>query len=508
MAGVRVRELLVCVVLVGVAISPVGPTDAAERTPGSAPANDDGGPPEIVIEVDVDAEATAVQRATEADYSPAPVPDLADPPGGLDMRRPRLGPGGLYLPRDAADPDILVVRGTYYLFSTNTTEANVPTWSSPDLATWRYRGDALPELPRWANAAGGTTWAPSVHRVGGGYNLYFSALNESSGKFCIGVATASVPVGGPFRPRQRPLVCQPHRGGSIDPYLFADGRSGRFLLYKTDGNCCDIKAKLWSQRLTGDGLRVAGRPNELLFAGAEWEGGIIEGPTMVERGGRYHLFYSGNWWHTHHYAIGHAICESIRGPCFRSSDEPFMVNRSDGVGFGGPSIWEPPSGEVWMTYHGWYGPGVGYENGGVRAAFAHRLDFPDWRPPPTCFGVAATIIGTNGADTITGTPGRDVIVARDGADVVNGGGGADLVCGGAGDDAVRAGRGNDRIRGGPGRDTVNADGGKDAVQGGPGDDALRGGLGTDRVWGAGGSDVCWGESLRCEDERRTRHDGT
>ena len=340
-----------------------------------------GVPREVVVEGDEGAEPASVQRPTGSS-APAPSVTLRTPPAGFDLRRPSLGPGGLHLPRDAADPDMLVVGGTYYLFATNTSIANVPFYWSSDLSTWTYGGDALPSLPGWANSSGGTTWAPSVHRVGQAYNLYFSGRNNSTGRFCIGVATAAGPAG-PYVAAGNPLVCQTERGGSIDPYLFTDEQAARYLIYKTDGNCCGLATKLWSQRLTGDGLDLIGGPSELLFAGAPWEAGLIEGPTMVKRGGRYHLFYSGNWWHTHFYAIGHAVCQSINGPCYRSTTAtPYMGNRGDGVGFGGPSIWESPNGEVWMSYHGWYGRGVGYANGGVRAAFAHRLDFPDWLPPP------------------------------------------------------------------------------------------------------------------------------
>lgn len=455
-----------------------------------------------------DDEPPGEQRATRADV-PDPPPDrpLPEPPASLDLRRPSLGPGGLNLPRDAADPDILVVgAGTYYLFSTNSAATNVPVWKSTDLMTWDHQGDAMPDLPSWAATGGGTTWAPSVHRVGSAYNLYFSSMHVGRGRFCIGVATSADPAG-PYRPRPDPLVCQTRRGGAIDPFLFIAESGARFLIFKTDGNCCGLRTKLWSQRLTGNGLSLAGRASELMSAGAEWEEGVIEGPTMVERSGRFHLFYSGNWWNTHHYAIGHAVCEGVNGRCYRSSPTPFMTNRSDGVGFGGPSVWSSPSGETWMSYHGWFGAGVGYENGGVRAAFAHRLDFPDWSPPPTCYGLAATISGTSADDVIMGTRRSDVIVAGGGNDNINGVGGDDVICAGGGDDTVHGGKGHDRIRGEAGQDLVMADGGRDLVDGGPGGDELRGDLGQDRVWGGGGDDECWGERMRCETKHRTNHDG-
>jgi uncharacterized repeat protein (TIGR01451 family) len=53
---------------------------------------------------------------------------------------------------------------------------------------------------------------------------------------------------------------------------------------------------------------------------------------------------------------------------------------------------------------------------------------------PTCRGVAATIVGTRGADHLVGTPGRDVVVAFAGGDSIATLGGPDLICAGAGDD--------------------------------------------------------------------------
>lgn len=489
MGGARTLALAVALAVSALATAPVG----AQDEPG-------------VVGDDADAapaldQRTAGPRRIEGATGPLPAP-----PAGLDLRPPALGPGGLYLPRDAADPHIVAVGGAYVLYSTNTSAARVPVWESTDLISWRFVGDALPELPAWADATGETTWAPSVHRVGERFVLYFSGFRADRGRFCVGAATAPDPRG-PFRPRGKPLLCPPQAGGAIDPSVFDEPGTGRHLLYKTDENCCGRPAQLWTRRLRANGLATVGRSAKLLTARAGWEGGVIEGPTMVRRSGRTHLLYSGNWWNTHHYAVGHAVCEGARGPCYRSSDQPFMPNRSDGVGFGGPSVWEAPSGEVWMVYHGWFGPGVGYEHGGVRAAFGHRLDFPDWRPPPTCFGLAATVIGTSRAEVLVGTGGRDVIVGRGGDDLIDGRGGDDLLCGGPGDDEVRGGPGHDRLDGGKGRDRLAGGGGRDDIGGGPGDDVAWGGLGRDIVWGGGDRDECWGEQLRCEVRHRTRHDG-
>ena len=66
-------------------------------------------------------------------------------------------------------------------------------------------------------------------------------------------------------------------------------------------------------------------------------------------------------------------------------------------------------------------------------------------PPPACFGVPATIVGTAGNDVINGTAGNDVIVAGDGNDIINGNGGNDRICGDAGNDTINGGDGR-RLR--------------------------------------------------------------
>ncbi|MGH8589452.1 MAG: choice-of-anchor D domain-containing protein, partial [Gammaproteobacteria bacterium] len=87
-----------------------------------------------------------------------------------------------------------------------------------------------------------------------------------------------------------------------------------------------------------------------------------------------------------------------------------------------------------------------------------------------CFGVQATIVGTDGSDRINGTPGRDIIAALGGNDVINGRGGNDFLCGGKGADRIRGGTGKDRLDGGSGRDKLDGGAASDRCTGGPGTD--------------------------------------
>lgn len=115
---------------------------------------------------------------------------------------------------------------------------------------------------------------------------------------------------------------------------------------------------------------------------------------------------------------------------------------------------------------------------------------PNPTQPPTCAGVAATIVGTGGPDTLFGTAGRDVIAALGGDDKVFALAGNDLVCAGAGNDFVAAGRGSDRVLGGSGRDRLAGRAGRDVLKGQSGADVLNGGGAPDRLFGGPGLDVC------------------
>jgi glucose/arabinose dehydrogenase len=100
--------------------------------------------------------------------------------------------------------------------------------------------------------------------------------------------------------------------------------------------------------------------------------------------------------------------------------------------------------------------------------------------PPTCKGIPATIVGTDGSDVLSGTPGKDVIVGLGGNDKLSGLAGNDLICGGAGRDTLKGGKGNDKLYGEAGKDTLKGGPGKDTLKGGPGKDKLNGGPGKDK----------------------------
>ena len=111
---------------------------------------------------------------------------------------------------------------------------------------------------------------------------------------------------------------------------------------------------------------------------------------------------------------------------------------------------------------------------------------------PSCKGIPATIVGTNGNDVRKGTPGRDVIVGLAGNDKLSGLASNDLICGGSGKDTLKGGKGKDRLYGQKGEDTLKGGKGKDRLYGQKGEDTLKGAAGKDRLYGQKGKDTLKG----------------
>ena len=280
---------------------------------------------------------------------------------------------------DFPDPHVLLVGDSYYAYSTNSANQNLPVISSTDLATWRRERDGMPALPRWALPNFGNTWAPGVIQIGDTFIDYFVARDTQSDRQCIGLAVADNPIGPFSDDSQEPFICQVELGGSIDPYPFRDVNGKLYLYWKNDGNCCAKPVDLWVQPLSDDGLRLTGDPKELIERDQPWEIPLVENPAMVENDGSYYLFYSANRWDSHEYAVGYALCETVTGPCEKPLDEPIYMYTMDVFGPGGESVFAQADGDLVMAYHAWSPPNVGYPQG-VRSLRIDPLNFVDGSP--------------------------------------------------------------------------------------------------------------------------------
>lgn len=305
--------------------------------------------------------------------SSAALPSSAPSPEGQTYSNPVYA-------RDFPDPHVILASdGSYYAYATNGGTTNLPVLRSADLARWERIGDALPALPRWAKPNFGFTWAPGVMEIGDRFVLWFVARDAGSDRQCIGVATSDSPEGPFADDRDEPFICQADLGGSIDPYPFRD-EDGRLLVYwKNDGNCCAKPVGLWVQPLADDGLELQGEPVELIRRDQPWEIPLIENPAMVRDGDAYYLFYSANWWESHEYAVGYAVCETATGPCEKPLDAPVFQFTTEVMGPGGQAFFSDADDQVWMAYHAWTAPDVGYP-AGSRSLRIERARFENGAP--------------------------------------------------------------------------------------------------------------------------------
>jgi GH43 family beta-xylosidase len=315
-------------------------------------------------------------RGPVEDPDGAAVPERLDLVGGL-LRGVPIVQG------DFADPYALSERDAIYVYATNTVDANVPVIELPkdDALTGRYLGDAMPDLPSWTSK--GFQWAPAVWaRPDGRFVLYYATPSSpGSERMCISRALGSSPAG-PFRDDSTgAFICPLAQGGAIDPSVFVDD-GVPYLLWKSDGNCCELPTIIYSQRLSADGMSVDGEPTKLIDATAKWQAGIVEGPSMVRDGDRYLLFYSANDWDTVDYAIGVATCESVTGPCRATTDTAWMGSERQSLGPGGQEFVEAPTGGIWMVHHGWLPNQAGTPNG-QRRLYLDRISMHSGEELPT-----------------------------------------------------------------------------------------------------------------------------
>jgi beta-xylosidase len=257
------------------------------------------------------------------------------------------GEAPLFVPAYQAnfpDPFILPHDGRYLAYATNSDRGrqNVQMASSTDLVEWEplrdpsspdKLHDAMPALPPWAKR--GHTWAPEVLKTDAGYVLYFTARDRKSDWQCVGTATSADPLGPFTSEATEPLVCQGELGGTIDASPFRDADGQLYLYFKNDGNRIGKPTEIFVQRLSRDGLSLAGERISLLRNDTKWEAHVIEAPTMARTPGGYTMLFSANHfgWEENQrlspYAMGYARCEGPMGPCTDAPDNPVLYSYSD-----------------------------------------------------------------------------------------------------------------------------------------------------------------------------------
>lgn len=255
-----------------------------------------------------------------------------------------------------ADPFVLADGDSYLAFATNGPAGKIQTLRSSNLTEWEQVGDALPQLPEWSTP--GKVWAPEVVKHSEGrYLLYYTT--DSNGRQCVSVAVASKPEGPYQDDSTKPVVCQPDEGGSIDASPFTDTDGRRYLYWKNDGNAIGVDTWIYVQKVSADGLTLTGDRHKLIKQDLPWEGNLVEAPFMLERNGKYHLFYSANAYDKADYAVGHAVCTSAVGPCQKDPD-PVLATSNDAAGPGHNMVLRKGD-RYWFVYHAWDPAAVGVD---------------------------------------------------------------------------------------------------------------------------------------------------
>lgn len=282
-----------------------------------------------------------------------------------------------------ADPFILKVDSTYFVYATNSSGKNISLAKSKDLIEWQILGDAMPALPKWAKLTGGFVWAPEVIQINDYYVMYYTARDKESNKQCVGVAVSENPEGKFKDSNSAPLVCQAEFGGTIDASPFRDEDGKLYLYFKNDGNCCNLVTYIYVQELAQDGLSLIGEPVSLIRNDKVWEGHVIEAPTMFKHDDVYYLFFSANNYAGHEYAVGYAICESPTGPCSDAEENPILASdleNKDGmvIGPGHQTLLEV-NGQTWIIYHAWEVVSFS-RRGDRRFMWMDRIDWVNGKP--------------------------------------------------------------------------------------------------------------------------------
>jgi beta-xylosidase len=227
------------------------------------------------------------------------------------------------LPGDYPDPSVVKIGDTYWASATTSDWGPIfPLLKSKNLQEWELVGHVFPKgKPEWADHY---FWAPEISQDGGKTYVYYAA-HKKGGNLAVGVASADRPEG-PYRDHGL-LVGQPD--GSIDGFPMRDENGKLYLIWKEDGNSIQQPTPIWAQPLNDARTALTGEKKELFRNDpGTWEGGLVEGVSMVRRGGYFYAFYAGAGCCGNGctYATGVARAKSLLGPWEKYSANPVLAN--------------------------------------------------------------------------------------------------------------------------------------------------------------------------------------
>jgi hypothetical protein len=121
-----------------------------------------------------------------------------------------------------------------------------------------------------------------------------------------------------------------------------------------------LRTPVYAQEFDPRARRLIGDRVVVLENDQDWEAHLIEGIWIVERSGRFYMFYSGNDFSTPEYGIGVAVAPSPLGP-YRKMRNPLLRSTQEWAGPGHPSVAIGPDGDPWLFLHAFFPGEAGYK---------------------------------------------------------------------------------------------------------------------------------------------------
>ncbi|HYH54998.1 MAG TPA: glycoside hydrolase family 43 protein, partial [Anseongella sp.] len=240
------------------------------------------------------------------------------------------------------DPFILLHEGTYYMYGTSG-EDGILVYKSSDMVNWEgpagaRDGYALHKEDVWGEK---WFWAPEVYFRKGRFYMYFSAEEH------INAAVSDSPEGPFVQAEKAPML----ESKAIDNHLFTDGDGTPYMYFVKFGEGLSV----WVAEMNEDLLSFKKETmKQCIRQSQDWErreGVVNEGPYVMERSGRYYMFYSGNGYTSQHYGVGFATADNPTGPWEKYPGNPILQSPDTLRGVGHGAFFEDASGKLQYVYH-------------------------------------------------------------------------------------------------------------------------------------------------------------
>jgi len=258
--------------------------------------------------------------------------------------------------KDIGDPHVLKAGDEYFTFATGG-PIGFNVWRSKDLTVFS-KEKAVKKI-QWVS---GDYWAPEVYEANGRYYMFFTGRFKENGSLRVGVAVSDSPQGPYEDAIGGPLFDFGY--AVIDGTLLYDENGTPYMIYSRD--CSENivenhhESHLYGIQLAQDLLSVVGDPVLLTQPDAPWE--LVsgdyrwnEGPAVLRHNGKYHLFYSANFYGGKEYTLGVATADHPLGPYTKQANNPILnyVETEEKVIVSGPghNSFFTVGNEVFTSYH-------------------------------------------------------------------------------------------------------------------------------------------------------------